>query len=319
MKHIDRSMQMLFGRVKNNKKIEKLKIRDICSDDLRFSRFDLVHFAGNNRNLREFIIEGGESLTHDQSVLILNVLENSRLKKFDMHGVTFGLSNDSDFRRIVLDCRYVKELAVSCRTVSQFATVAALLENPSSALNELSLYGELTHGAMSKITTSLENNKKLTTLIIGPINEDVASIARLLCDVSNLTNIKQSNHFLAKILMNFGSVRSGIVYEQEPDPFTPLIRDCLKINKHPNKVKVIRKKIARYYFVGAFDTSPFAKLPLSVLPEVIETIEGDKQYRQNAIFRLVQSIPGICDDTVRSNAHNVDDEVNDRKRQKIRI
>eukprot|EP00956_Cyclotella_meneghiniana_P011208 scaffold15731_cov38-Cyclotella_meneghiniana.AAC.2 len=72
------------------------------------------------------------------------------------------------------------------------------------------------------------------------------------------------------------------------------IKDCLALNRISNKNKVIREKIARYYFVGDFDISPFAGLPISVVPSVLGMIKGVKRARQSAIFRLLKSIPDLC-------------------------
>ena len=67
-----------------------------------------------------------------------------------------------------------------------------------------------------------------------------------------------------------------------------MIETCLELNKNATKEKVIRQKIARYYFTGEFDISPFLGMPVSVLPEVLGLIEGDDIYQQSAIFRMLK-------------------------------
>ena len=78
---------------------------------------------------------------------------------------------------------------------------------------------------------------------------------------------------------------------------------CLELNKNANKDKVIRKKIARYYFVGNFSISMFAKMPVSVLPEVIRLIELDKNNKLSAIFRILKTIPVLCNVSSRGARH----------------
>jgi hypothetical protein len=56
--------------------------------------------------------------------------------------------------------------------------------------------------------------------------------------------------------------------------------------------QVIRNMILRCYFVGKFNVSPFAITLLSVLPEVMNQIEGNG--KQSAIFGLLQCIPELC-------------------------
>ena len=65
-------------------------------------------------------------------------------------------------------------------------------------------------------------------------------------------------------------------------------------NGNPNKDEVIKTKIARYYFVGDFDLTPFARMPISYLPRVLAVMKGDTINRQSAIFRMLKSIPDLC-------------------------
>ena len=52
-------------------------------------------------------------------------------------------------------------------------------------------------------------------------------------------------------------------------------------------------KILWFYFVGKFDVSPFVKMPLSVLAEVMGQIEGSG--KQNALYRLLKCVQDLCD------------------------
>jgi hypothetical protein len=68
----------------------------------------------------------------------------------------------------------------------------------------------------------------------------------------------------------------------------------------------------RFYFTGKFDVSPFVKMPLSVLPEVMGQIEGNG--KQSAIFRLLQCMPEMCNASERKSL-----EQPGNKRQKITL
>eukprot|EP00956_Cyclotella_meneghiniana_P037870 scaffold145740_cov30-Cyclotella_meneghiniana.AAC.1 len=89
-----------------------------------------------------------------------------------------------------------------------------------------------------------------------------------------------------------------------------IINHCLKLSQNTNKNEVIREKIARYYFVGDFDVSPLAKLPVSVVPSVLGMIKSyDVLYRQSAIFRLLKSIPDLCNIGSRVKIVGNDDDI----------
>ena len=65
-----------------------------------------------------------------------------------------------------------------------------------------------------------------------------------------------------------------------------------------------------YYFVGDFDVSPFVKLQLSVVPSVLGMIKGDDVlYSQSAIFRLLKSIPDLCNVGSRVKIAGNDDDI----------
>ena len=93
-----------------------------------------------------------------------------------------------------------------------------------------------------------------------------------------------------------------------------MISDSLDLNMIPNKMKVIHEKIARYYFIGEFDVSPYVNMHISLLPEVLCLIKGD---RIGAILRLLKGIPELCN--VSSRDVSVSERItarSDVKRQK---
>ena len=63
--------------------------------------------------------------------------------------------------------------------------------------------------------------------------------------------------------------------------------------ENANKDKVIREKIAWYYFSGDFDISPLANMTIKLQPRVLAMIEGDSINRQSPIFRMLTSIPEL--------------------------
>lgn len=88
-----------------------------------------------------------------------------------------------------------------------------------------------------------------------------------------------------------------------------LAEECLVLNENGNKMKVIRDKILRFYFVGDFDVSQFSNLALSVLPDVVSQIEGKEKL--SAMYRFLQHIPELCNVSGR-----VSSEEQGNKRQK---
>ena len=106
-------------------------------------------------------------------------------------------------------------------------------------------------------------------------------MTKALCDASSIIGIRASNHTLEMI--------------ECLNDHSPLVEDCLKLNTNASKNTVIKTKIARYYFVRDFDISPFANMPVSVLPEVLSLIRGEiNTDQQSAIFRVLRCIPELC-------------------------
>jgi hypothetical protein len=101
--------------------------------------------------------------------------------------------------------------------------------------------------------------------------------SKILCDVSSIQSISNSNHTL-----------HGLSVDYE---LSTLTQQCLE------KTKVARDKIFRFYFVGEFAISPFSGMAISVLPEVMSRIA--EQNKHSAIFRLLQHIPELCNDSDR--------------------
>jgi hypothetical protein len=125
------------------------------------------------------------------------------------------------------------------------------------------------------ISESLAGNTHLKKLQTSTPRFDTD---KLLCDVSSIESILNSNH--TPECIRFPRHRHFNIPGHE---LSTLAKQCLLLNsENEDKAKVIRKKIMRHYFVREFDVSPSVKMPLSVLPEVMSQIEGDD--KQSAII-----------------------------------
>jgi hypothetical protein len=157
--------------------------------------------------------------------------------------------------------------------------------------------------AMRDISAILRRNTHLKGLVVYILDQvDSFELCNdyfdeLLCDVSSIENIYNSNHTLEYISI-----------DGELSAFT---EECLLLNMDENKAEVIRNKILQYYFVAKFDVSPFSNMALSILPEVMNQIEEDDD-KLSAIYRLLQCIPELCNVSARASR-----EQHDSKRPKM--
>jgi hypothetical protein len=134
----------------------------------------------------------------------------------------------------------------------------------------------------------------------------------LLCDSSSLESICNSNHTLEQI----GFVRQILSLR----PFSPRSLECLELNENENKNKVIQNKVIQYYFVGDSDMAPFARMPVSVLAEVMGVgVGGEMSDKQTSIFELLRRIPDLCNlsNRISVGPDNIMDTSCTNKRQKV--
>eukprot|EP00956_Cyclotella_meneghiniana_P032355 scaffold88504_cov41-Cyclotella_meneghiniana.AAC.1 len=287
----DQSMEAIYRGIERNCSIEDLKIDTdlIVGNGTTLPKLNL-NDAQFKTSIKHFTVSG--SISEGISFVISSFIENILLESFNMAHVEECAEeiSESDFEwafvRIVSACTKVKKLHVYCKSASQYAEVASLLMNPRSVLSEMDFCGRFDNAeGLSTIAAGLARNKTLEILRSRGFEGNLRPIAKALCDASSIKRIHASNHTLQKICRRPG----------ETMPLMPqMIKDCLKLNKTANKNEVIRNKIARYYFIGDFDMSPFIDMPVSVLPEVLNLIEEDDIYRQSAIFRMLKTIPELC-------------------------
>eukprot|EP00956_Cyclotella_meneghiniana_P014636 scaffold22052_cov36-Cyclotella_meneghiniana.AAC.6 len=140
---------------------------------------------------------------------------------------------------------------------------------------------------LEAIYKGLERNRSIAHLSMSvDFLPDKMGLFKALCDTSSLEGIIKSNHHTLQVSYLHGSVPQN--------PNLHLLEDFFKLNLIENKDEVIREKIARYYFIGDFDISPFTKISVSVLPKVLSLIKGSNINRQSAIFRMLKTFPELC-------------------------
>jgi hypothetical protein len=293
-----------FSEVKHNKSIVEAVIElDGVSMD------DLSEFIQYNQDLKRLMLNSSEPVSLEQSTVLSRAIRSVQLEKMNIENCIF--EDDGSLERVLEGCTRVNVLKMTCKYNSQCTAISALLRNPAYVLNglEVDFFSRTNSSrldaeqAVRDISTSLVENIFLRTLgIDGTRNFRhliVFDSDKLLCDISSIESISNSNHTLECI-------------DVFRNTLSTLTEQCLELNKNIDKAKVIRNKTLRFYFTGKFDVSPFVKMPLSVLPEVMGQIEGNG--KQSAIFRLLQCMPEMCNASERKSL-----EQPGNKRQKITL
>lgn len=278
-----------YDGLKHNSSIQQLKLHLDILPHNRIPTFE-VGSANFAESLIEFTILSQDNMNDYQSFRISNWLQDMpSLQGFHIDDCKFGL-NESPFRRVILASSQVRLLSLNCKFNYQYAALATLLRDAGSSLNMLGVgLNENSARGLASIAHSLKDNKCMKVLrITNPVNAslDMNPLEKLLCDVSGIQRIHSSNHFLEEV--------SSTTEDENDQVGNPFIEACLRLNRMENKERVIRKKIARFYFNGSFDVSLFLEMPISALPSVMELIEGEVEYRLNAIFRVLRCIPELC-------------------------
>ena len=284
----DQCMEAIYRGIEMNSSIETFDINmDLFQDEETLPTLNLNNVQFKT-SLKSFTLS--KSIKENWSHMISSFMENVTLEILNLDDVDVDETSESAFRRVVLACTNVKKLDVYCDSASHYSAVASLLENPRSVLSEIEFIGGVDEEGLSTIASGLANNTTLKTLDIEVYDlsfECSNPIAKALCDASSIEGIHRSNHTLQE--MNPALLETLHDLEE-----FDMVSDCLKNNKNANKQEVIRKKIARYYFIGDYDMSPFADMPVTLIPEVLSLIEGEDINRQYAIFQMLKCIPELC-------------------------
>jgi hypothetical protein len=310
----ERCVNAFMAEVKHNKTIIRayFELTGLWIDDLS----DFIQY---NDALEQLMLESEELVTLEQSNALSQAIS---IRSVQLKEVIFGccFENDGSLDRMMEGCSRVDDISfMCCSYISECTAVAAFLRDTTNsnvvrkllvqfivhsgdgALSIHSGDGDLStldrEQAVRDIAASLVKNTHLKELsLYGLGTSDWFDRNKLICDVSSIETIVNSNHTLE----GFSNV----------DELSTLAEQCLVLNRNPDKTEVIREKIRRFYFVGDFDMSPFVDVPLCVLPEVMSQIDGEDKL--SAIYKLLQYIPDLLNISVR-----VSSEQNTNKRLKM--
>eukprot|EP00956_Cyclotella_meneghiniana_P018374 scaffold30535_cov38-Cyclotella_meneghiniana.AAC.3 len=278
-------IETLYKGLELNTSIESFVLNmDLFPSSGVFPIFNL-NGALFKENLNVLWLESDIPIGRSQTLMILPLLESTSLEFFNISMCIFE-NEAASFRSIISACTTVQKLEVSCvNTIECDTMVANLLRNQRSCLTKISLYKPIRlhedNLSIIEIIDVLNRNTRLKTLHLGGrLRLDMSQVANLMCDALSIEGIHNSNHTLEVLMLECMDV-------------APFVRECLELNKDTNKDKVIRTKIARYYFRGDFDLSPFINMNVKLLPNVMAMIEGDHVSRRDAIYRLLRSIPDL--------------------------
>jgi hypothetical protein len=138
--------------------------------------------------------------------------------------------NDEAFERMLEGCSNINVLDVVCRCPSRCNAVAAFLRSPANVLRVLGVclgnYNQ--DSAVRNITASLRGNTHLKYLKLFEL-DDTNHFDELLCDVSSIESIYNSNHSLEKIWIE------GHKIWVEGITLSPFAQQCLELNKNEDK------------------------------------------------------------------------------------
>ena len=245
----------------------------------------------------------------------------------DIRDTQEGPLDATVFQRLLDACSDAYSLHVYCLSQSHCSSVASFLRDTNTVQLTVDISDILSSEDEATIIHGLRENTSLRHFHLDKMALSLRDIpeydphgyfAKALCDSSSIENILNSNHTLTEIpdwTMFLGESElseseSVFQFKCEHDI---IVANCLELNENTDKDKVKREKIARYYFLGDFNVSPIANLPVSFVPSVFGMIKGNKVDRQSAIFRLLKSIPDLCNvgSRVNINVGNDDDDDDD--------
>lgn len=300
----ERCINSFVAGVKHNKSIVVAKI-----ELTGLSINDLSYFILNNKALKTLVLASRERVTLMQSAILSEAISSAQLEEVNIRHCRFR--NDEAFERILGACSSssVKILDVPGKHDWQCTEVAALLRGPAkNVIRELRMGFLHFRNALDQkedMTTNIALNNYLC--FAGKrASHQILDLEKLLCNSSSLESISNSNHTLECVTL----VREGL----SPYLLGKRAEKYLEFNRNPDKTKVIHDKIRWFYFVGQFDVSLFLDLPASILPEVMSKIKGKDKLKLSAVYRLLQSIPYLCNVSQRLSS-----EQNGNERLKISL
>ena len=99
-------LEAFYRGVEGNCSIESLTI------DMDFRVLPVLNISDAQfiESLNHLMLAGDQSMTNNMSFMISSVLDTTSLKTFDMSCLSFRISNESAFRRVVFACSRVNSL-----------------------------------------------------------------------------------------------------------------------------------------------------------------------------------------------------------------
>ena len=286
-------LEALYDEVKYNKSLIHLTL-DLFPNNAGDNMFDLGYFLGNNANVKDISLSSMERVTTVQGRVISAAVASAHLKRMSIEYCEF--QDNSPFALILGSCHLLDVLEVSCCANIGFNSVAALLRDHRTIITSMQIDipddDDLDYRlAVGEITASLVRNITLKVLAIDLyyyLDEENNGVEHLfdnmLCDPLTVESICDgSNHTIE-------CIHQGQLSAQA--------EECLELNQNEDKRKVAQNKVIQYYFIDNFDLSPLDKMTISTLPQVMSLGRGMSN-KHTAIFRMLRSIPELCNDTNR--------------------
>jgi hypothetical protein len=268
--------------------------------------FDLGYFLNYNKNFKDLSLKHDwQAVTQEQANAIATALRGANLRSLNISaGDAFEHEGSIEIEQILSSCLGVKKLTYSNLEETELLELLPLLRDPRAIVQHVELDWCITYfgnpdeipansDALRAIAASLAQNtklKKLEFLLTGSrvrFRNPVDEFDNLLCNTTSIETIFNSNHTLQEIVLPHWYKLSSRT------------KECLELNRNENKTKVAQNKVIQYCFIGDFDLSRFASMPLSVVTEVMGLGEGMGN-KQSVIFELLRTNPGLCNVSGRS-------------------
>ena len=298
-----RCFEAFLKEMKENISVETFHLGMNISPEI--SLLDLRYFLRNNNALTEVCLsqDSERPVSPRESANISAALRDVSLEKLRIYLLDY--TNNGAFEQILMACRKMKGLHFLWLTENyQFTALAELIRDPTGSLEVLEIKMDRDRSpnldlerAEREIFSSLTQNTQLKKLhSIGFLDDEEATecFETLLCNKANIESICQSNHTLQEIdLFHLHDGYLPVNFQQPGEQY-------LKLNKNPNKKKVMQAKIIQFYFSGDFDVSSIGNMPLGLLAEILGI---GVQKKQSAVYNILKSVPELCGVSSRDGVH----------------
>ena len=319
-----RCMEAFYDGLKQSKSIRDLKLFLLTGAPI----FDLEYFALNNKSFESLGLSTPRNMQPTESESIARMMGICTL---DSLSLSSYVDDDGSLERIIPMCLMIKTLCVNCKTDAEYDALALLLRDQTALLQEIKIFGGSQRSdilGVSQVIDGLSGNKKVKVMDFyirgesGGTNEFYGEVSNqmrhLVCNTSSIEGIINSNHTLGRSQGNLCPIASLMGC---PVAIKSTLAKCLELNQHEDKQFVIRQKITKYYFKEEFNVAPFEKMNISLIPEVMCIIGEDDKDQWSAIYRLLKTIPNLCNPSRRNDEEEiVQDDLtmsSNTKRQKI--